>query len=40
MNSFFTNIVEYSPQEAANLTHYNKTPTITSREILTAVSLR
>jgi histone H2B len=40
MNSFFTNTFEYFPQEAANLTNYNKMPTITSREIQTAVSLR
>jgi hypothetical protein len=31
MNSFFTNIFEYFPQEAANLSQYNKTPAITSK---------
>ncbi|XP_024378170.1 histone H2B.11 [Physcomitrium patens] len=39
MNSFINDIFEKLAQEAARLSRYNKKPTITSREIQTAVRL-
>jgi histone H2B len=39
MNSFINDIFEKLAQEAARLARYNKKPTITSREIQTAVRL-
>eukprot|EP00246_Nothoceros_aenigmaticus_P011207 TRINITY_DN2974_c0_g2_i1.p1 TRINITY_DN2974_c0_g2~~TRINITY_DN2974_c0_g2_i1.p1 ORF type:complete len:153 (+),score=41.03 TRINITY_DN2974_c0_g2_i1:53-460(+) len=39
MNSFINDIFEKLAQEAARLARYNKKPTITSREIQTAVKL-
>jgi histone H2B len=39
MNSFINDIFEKLAQEAAKLARYNKKPTITSREIQTAVRL-
>ncbi|MCL7027566.1 hypothetical protein MKW94_023248 [Papaver nudicaule] len=39
MNSFINDIFENLAQEAARLARYNKKPTITSREIQTAVRL-
>lgn len=39
MNSFINDIFEKLAQEAAKLARYNKKPTITSREIQTAVKL-
>jgi len=39
MNSFIHDIFEKLAQEAARLARYNKKPTITSREIQTAVRL-
>ncbi|KAF3947198.1 hypothetical protein ACB098_08G109700 [Castanea mollissima] len=39
MNSFINDIFEKLAQEAARLARYNKKPTVTSREIQTAVRL-
>nr|GMD37077.1 probable histone H2B.3 [Ipomoea batatas] len=39
MNSFINDIFEKLAQEASRLARYNKKPTITSREIQTAVRL-
>ncbi|KAH8955113.1 hypothetical protein BDL97_08G117800 [Sphagnum fallax] len=39
MNSFINDIFEKLAQEAARLARYNKKPTITSREVQTAVRL-
>ncbi|CAM6033572.1 unnamed protein product [Sphagnum compactum] len=39
MNSFVNDIFEKLAQEAARLARYNKKPTITSREVQTAVRL-
>nr|GMC60443.1 probable histone H2B.3 [Ipomoea batatas]GMD05421.1 probable histone H2B.3 [Ipomoea batatas] len=39
MNSFINDIFEKLAQEASKLAHYNKKPTITSREIQTAAKL-
>jgi len=39
MNSFINDIFEKLAQEAARLARYNKKPTITSREIQTAIRL-
>ena len=39
MNSFINDIFECIAGEASRLAHYNKHPTITSREIQTAVRL-
>ncbi|XP_075396849.1 histone H2B type 1-A [Tenrec ecaudatus] len=39
MNSFVTDIFERMAGEASRLAHYNNQPTITSREIQTAVCL-
>ena len=39
MNSFINDIFEKLDQEASRLARYNKKPTITSREIQTAVRL-
>ncbi|KAH7331544.1 hypothetical protein KP509_20G039500 [Ceratopteris richardii] len=39
MNSFINDIFEKLAHEAARLARYNKKPTITSREIQTAVRL-
>lgn len=39
MNSFINDIFEKLAQEASKLAHYNKKPTVTSREIQTAAKL-